>query len=106
MDRALGPERSADNVSLSSTAGVPRMHPLSMSVVPPDCRHNYCAADAFCLVLEAGFASFASAFVRLAAGITKADVGITASDASPNMSEIAAFGCEAAITRSSRRSAS
>ena len=51
-------------------------------------------------------ASFASAFVRLPAGITKADVGVTASEASPNVSEIAAFGCEAAITRSSAGSAS
>jgi hypothetical protein len=33
-------------------------------------------------VPEADFASFASTFVRLAAGITKADVGITAPDAS------------------------
>src|SRR5262249_51827790 len=47
-------------------------------------------------------ASFASAFVRLPAGITKADVGVTASEASPNVSEIAAFGCEAAITRPRR----
>jgi len=33
-------------------------------------------------VPEADFASFASTFVRLAAGITRADVGITAPDAS------------------------
>jgi len=57
-------------------------------------------------VPEAHFASFASAFVRLPAGITKADVGVTASEASPNVSEITALGCEAAITRSSAGSAS
>ena len=81
-------------------------HAAGMSLVPADSYLSYCTGEIFCLVPEADFASFASAFVRLAAGITKADVGITASDASPNVSEMAAFECAAAITRSSPGSAS
>jgi len=49
VGRASGPERSADNVSFRSRAGMPRTQ-LSMSAVLPDCCHNCCAAEAFCLV--------------------------------------------------------